>query len=196
MRQRRFQGAKRGEVPNVSSGSILFRLDAISPDLDSHDSPVLFGSSPIDVTVEAWARQQAMAAASSLTRWLRRGGRLGGGALRRGRPRLTPSTLLAETDRVRWRRCVDRAAATRGEPPRNRSHRRRSPGRSLLRSTLPGRGRGGHCASTTGEPRGLCASRQAAGGPRGASLALRGGPRRGQRRAVTRTRCGRILTCR
>ncbi len=35
----------------------------------------------------------------------------------------------------------------------------RAPGRSLLRSGLPGRGHGGCCARATGEPRGLCALR-------------------------------------
>jgi hypothetical protein len=44
-----------------------------------------------------------------------------------------------------------RARGSPSDPLRLRA----SPGRSLLRSNLPGRGHGGLCAFTTGEPRGL-----------------------------------------
>ena len=80
-----------------------------------------------------------------------------------------------------------RSAATLGVPPRTRSHRRCSPGRSLLCSTLPDRGRGNHCAFTTGEPRGLrrCAPARW-GAPHRLARSPRGTHARA-RRAVTRS---------
>jgi len=68
------------------------------------------------------------------------------------------------------------------------SHRRWFPRASLLRSCLPGRGHGGLCATTTGEPRGLwrCAPARWGGPPAPRSLSEEDPTR--ARRAVTRPR--------
>jgi hypothetical protein len=64
----------------------------------------------------------------------------------------------------------------------------RAPGRSLLRSDLPGRGHGECCARTTGEPRGLSASLRFAAGHWGAPARSLCSPKRPARwgRALAR----------
>jgi hypothetical protein len=56
--------------------------------------------------------------------------------------------------------------------------RARAPGRSLLRSTLPGRGHGERCARATGEPSGLRSLRSPVRGPPRARLRSRKRPTR------------------